>query len=143
MAVQLAEKFPSVKSHICNAIAKHSKIASQTLSDQWHRLILQPLSKLDSSFPRPSLLLVIDALDECDDDEDVEAIVQLLAEARSVTMVRLRVFLTSRPEIPIRLGFHRTQDADHQGFVLHDVSPASINNDISIFLVHNFEIIKQ
>jgi NACHT domain len=119
IAVQLAEKLPCVKSHICDAVTPHNKIASQTQSDQWHRLVLQPLSKLGRGFPHPSLLLVVDALDECSNDEDVEAIVQLLAEARSLTTVRLRVFLTSRPEIPIRLGFRRTQDTDHQDFVLH------------------------
>jgi hypothetical protein len=36
-------------------------------------------------------------------------IVQLLAEARSLRSVRLRVFMTSRPEIPIRHGFDKSR----------------------------------
>ncbi|KAH9203039.1 hypothetical protein DL95DRAFT_399713, partial [Leptodontidium sp. 2 PMI_412] len=53
----------------------------------------------DSTFLCQSYLLVIDALDECEDGKDVGIILQLLAEARSL---QLRVFLTSRPEILMR-----------------------------------------
>src|SRR5277367_638703 len=45
IAVQLADKSPSLKRYICEAIAEHSDIGSQALRDQWHQLILEPLSK--------------------------------------------------------------------------------------------------
>jgi hypothetical protein len=84
-------------------------------------------------------ILVIDALDECDGDNDIRAILQLLAEARSL----LRVFLTSRPEIPIRHGFYEIPEAEHQDFVLHNISPPDVDRDISIFLKHNLGLIRQ
>jgi len=139
IAVQLADKSPSLKHHICEAIAKHSDIASQSLRDQWHQLILRPLSNLDDTFSQPSLIIIVDALDECDDENDIRAIVQLFAEARSLRSIRLRIFMTSRPEIPIRNGFYQIPDAEHQDFVLHDISPSIIDHDISIFLEHNLK----
>jgi hypothetical protein len=141
--VQLADKSPSLKRHICEAIAEHSNIASQSLRDQWHRLILQPLSMLDNNLPHPSLIILVDALDECEGENDIRGIIQLLAEARNLRSIRLRIFLTSRPEIPIRHGFHHISDVEYQDFVLHSISPSIIDNDISIFFKYNLEIIRR
>jgi hypothetical protein len=68
-------------------------------------------------------------------------ILQLLTEAR--TLKTLRVFLTSRPEIPIRHGFCRIPEAEHEVFMLHNISPVIINHDVSIFLEYNLEAIRQ
>lgn len=138
LAVQLAHNIPIFRQHICDAIAERSDIASQSLRDQWHHLILCPLSKLGGT---SSYVLVVDALDECNDDNDIRMIVQLLAEARSLRSVRLRVFLTSRPEVPIRHGFGQVPDAEHQDFVLHSISPSIIDNDIKLFLEYNLQLI--
>ncbi|KAL2004853.1 hypothetical protein VTN00DRAFT_3126 [Thermoascus crustaceus] len=143
IAVQLADKSPSLRHYICDAIAEHSNIASLSLRDQWRHLVLRPLLKLRGDFPCTSLLLVVDALDECEGDYSVQEILRLLTEARSLQTVRLRILLTSRPEIPIRHGFHQIPDSEHQDFVLHDISPALVEQDIWIFLEHNFKIIRQ
>jgi hypothetical protein len=86
-------------------------------------------------------VLVVDALDECDSEGDIRMILQLLTEARTLKTVRLRVFLMSRPEIPIRHGFYQIPDAERQDFVLHNISPSIVNHDISIFLQHNLNFI--
>ena len=57
--------------------------------------------------------------------------------------VRLRIFLTSRPEIPIRNGIHRIPQAEHQDFILQDIPLAIVNHDISLFLEHNLGIIRR
>jgi hypothetical protein len=66
IAVHLASKSPSIKRHICKAIAEHGDIASQSLRDQWYQLVLRPLSKLNGSSFQSSLVLIVDALDECE-----------------------------------------------------------------------------
>src|SRR5947207_2633710 len=116
IAVQLASSVPTIYRFICDAITEHSDIASRSLRDQWQLLVLDPLSKLDGNGCRASYVLVVDALDECDDDNDIWIILQLLAEARSLERVWLRVFLTSRPEISIRYGFCQIPDTKHQDF---------------------------
>jgi hypothetical protein len=143
IAVQLADRSPILRSYICDAIEECSNIPSLSLHDQWRYLILTPLTRLDSSFRGLSLLLVIDALDECDDELDIKAIIQLAAEARGIETVRFRIFLTSRPEIPIRHGFHEIYHEDHKDFVLHEIPRMTIDHDINLFLVHNFKIISQ
>ena len=143
IAVQFANNVPALYHHIYGAIAERSDIASQSLRDQWHQLVLRPLSKQDGNGCQSSYVLVVDALDECDDDNNVGIIIQLLAEARSLEMVRLRVFLTSRPEIPIRYGFCQIPDAEHQDFVLHNISPAIVDHDIYLFLEYNLRLVGQ
>jgi hypothetical protein len=143
IAVQLASNVPPFKRHVCEAIEERPNISSQPLRDQWHQLVLRPLSKLDDSNSHESYILVVDALDECDDENDIRIILQLLAEARSLKMVRLQVLLTSRPEIPIQYGFYQIPDTEHQNFVLHDTSPSNIDHDISIFLKYKLRPIGQ
>jgi hypothetical protein len=98
---------------------------------------------LDGNNRRSSYLIVIDALDECDGDNDIRMIVQLLAEARSLRRVRLRIFLTSRPKIPIRYGLSQILDTEHHDFVLHRILPAIVDHDISLFLEYNLGLIRQ
>ncbi|KAG4437673.1 hypothetical protein IFR05_006835 [Cadophora sp. M221] len=145
LAVQLANAVPSLRTHICDTVRKRSNIASLSLLDQWRELVIRPLKlvKLDEPSSSSSYLLIIDALDECDNEGHVRTIIQLLAEARSLTTVRLQVFLTSRPEVPIRHSICAIPQSEHQDFVLHDIQPAIINYDISLFLGHHLGIIGQ
>jgi hypothetical protein len=70
-------------------------------------------------------------------------ILQLLAKARLLRSVRLRIFLTSRPEIPVRYGLSQIPDTEHKDFVLHSISWSIVNHDISIFLEHELRLIGQ
>src|ERR1700722_9057052 len=141
IARQLTDILPALKRHIYEAVARHNSIADLThpsLRDQWEQLILQPLSMLKGDPCPPPLVLVVDALDECDgderdDDRVVQEILQLFTEAKSLGGVRLRVFVTSRPETPIRHGFSNIPEIVHHDFVLHEIPRETVNYDIRIF----------
>jgi hypothetical protein len=120
---------------------EYSDIATRFLRDQWQLLVLDPISKLDDKTCQTSYVLVVDALDECDDDNSIRIILELLAEARSLKRVRLRVFLTSRPEVPIRHSFYQLPEAERYYTVLHNISPSIVDHDISIFLEHSLRLI--
>ncbi|KAH5622319.1 hypothetical protein HBI68_251460 [Parastagonospora nodorum] len=138
VAVQLAQSVPGVRRHISNALLQHPEVASQSLRDQWQYLVLEPLSKLKG----PAIfVLVIDALDECDGSNDTQLIVQLLAMSGSLKHVRLRMFLTSRPEVPIQYGLGQVPDAERQDFLLHKVSPSIVDHDIRLFLEYKLNLI--
>lgn len=141
IAVQLADNIPSLKKHICDSIEERRDIANQSLRDQWQQLVLRPLSKLSGSGGQFSYVLVVDALDECDNANNIQIIVNLLAEARSLKTIRLRIFLTSRPEVPIRYGIGQIADEGHQDFVLHNILPSIVNHDLSVFFKYNLKII--
>ncbi|KAF1809326.1 hypothetical protein P152DRAFT_516732, partial [Eremomyces bilateralis CBS 781.70] len=139
VAVQLANKVPDLKRIICNAISAQSDIANRDLSEQWRHLVLNPLSQLAGSSSQPRYILVVDALDECEDENDIQTILQLLAEVRSLETVQLRVFLTSRPDVPIRNGFIQIPNVVHRDFILHEISSSIVDHDIRIFLRHKLE----
>jgi hypothetical protein len=138
LAVQLAYNIPSLRQAVCEAISKRSDITGQSLREQWRHLVLGPLSKLAIGADPSSYTLVIDALDECEGENDIRSILQVVGDARSLETGRLRVFLTSRPEVPIRNGFIHIPSAQHQNFVLHNISPVVVDHDICVFLEHNF-----
>jgi hypothetical protein len=51
------------------------------------------------------------------------------------------VFLTSRPELPIRYAFRQIADTEHRDVVLHNISRSMVDHDITTFFKHHFEII--
>ena len=85
---------------------------------------------------------MVDALDKCVDEDDIRIIPRLLADVRSLKRVRLRVFLTSRPEIPIQHGFCQIPDDEHQDSVLN-ISTPIVDHDIATFLEYNLKLIRQ
>ncbi|KAF2177952.1 putative WD-repeat protein [Zopfia rhizophila CBS 207.26] len=143
IASQLAQASELLGDHICDAIKRNSDIVNRAPWEQWRQLVLEPLSKLKCGAPRLSLVLVVDALDECENDDDIRAIVHLLSEARSLRTVRLRILITSRPDSPIREGFDKIPETEHQGFILHDISRWIVDQDIRVFVEYNFAIIRQ
>jgi hypothetical protein len=138
IAVQLAKRIPSLEDHICESLEKHDDITRLALHDQWHLLIYTPLSRLENSFRQSRLVIVIDALDECDGDNDVRALLKLLSEIRDITTVRFRVFITSRPETPLRLGFRQMPSILHHDLVLDHVPQELVDRDIMTFFNQEF-----
>jgi NACHT domain len=133
VAVQLAHQSPSLMRCICEAIAKNTDIGTRVLSEQWELLVIGPLTKAEADSLQSPLLLVIDALDECEDERDVTFILKLLASASTITAIQLRVLVTSRPETPIRLGFREMAGILHRDLVLHNVPQEIINHDITVY----------
>ena len=142
LASQLARNVPQIQRFISDAIIEHSDIANQSLRDQWRQLVFRPLSRLDDSLSLSSYVLIVDALDECDNEDHIRIILQLLAEARLLE-VRLRVLITSRPEAPIRYGFCQIPNAEHRDFILHDIKAAIVDRDIFNFLHYEMGSIGQ
>ena len=140
ITAQLIRRMPQLITHIKIAIDEQPEIAN-SLKEQFERLVFQPFSQLDQASTLP-LVLVIDALDECDGDRSIREILHLLAKMRELTTVHVRVFLTSRPELPIRLGFNNMSPNAHEDIVLQDIPPATIEHDISAFLKDEFAKIK-
>jgi len=95
------------------------------------KLIVKPLRSADIS-----TVIVIDALDECKDEEPSSAILSVLG--RLVERIpKVKFFITGRPEPRIRTGFRLPMLVNSTSvFVLHDVDPPLINSDIRLFLKH-------
>jgi hypothetical protein len=57
--------------------------------------------------------------------------------------VPLRIVVTSRPELYIRLGFKEMPNGTYQDLVLHEVSRSTIKHDIRLFLEHELSAIRK
>jgi hypothetical protein len=136
---QLVLKIPALAPSVREAIDADLDVHKKALRDQFEKLILQPLGSIRRT---TAIVIVIDALDECDGDEDVKTIIALLAQAKVVRSVRLRIFITSRPELPIRLGFKDVQ-GKYQGLALHQIPEQVVEQDISTFLGYELARIKK
>jgi hypothetical protein len=124
---------------VLQAIDKDPDISAKTLREQFKKLFLQPLQSLRLS-SITTIVIVIDALDECENAEEISVILEHLSQTQDSTGLRLKIFLTSRPENSILLGFEKHNA--HQDLVLHEISDALIEHDISLFLQDRFEKIR-
>ena len=134
IAAQLAHKSPVFKDLLRKAISEDKGIVQRLLRDQWRELIVEPLSQLEAgSFPSP-LIIIVDALDECETESDIRQVLQLLAESR-LDRVHLRVLVTSRPDgyTDTRWSLAISNDR-HRDLVLDDISKFVVDRDISVFL---------
>lgn len=132
---QLVTSIPQLQPEILKAIEVDPYISEKALGQQFENLFLQPLQRVDLK-EIATMVIVIDALDECESKEsqdDIRTILQLLPRVHISKCVRLRFFLTSRPELPIRLGFMDIKE-DHQNLDLHEIPKPEIEHDISLFL---------
>ncbi|KAF2688262.1 vegetative incompatibility protein HET-E-1 [Lentithecium fluviatile CBS 122367] len=142
IATQLAHRLSELRPAIKKAIDADPKIAEKALKDQFEKLILQPLSEV-SNLPALVLIVIIDALDECEQDNDIRTILQLLSQTRGQKLVSLRVFVTSRPELHIRLGFKQMPDGTYEDLLLHEVAKQTIQHDIRVYFEHELRQIQQ
>jgi hypothetical protein len=106
IARQLIQRVPAIAIHIQKAINTDPSIFGKSMREQFEKLILNPFSEIsDDSYQNQSCMVIIDALDECEDEKDIRLLISLLSRSKTLQSPRLRIFLTSRPELPIRLGF--------------------------------------
>ncbi|KAL4781091.1 hypothetical protein BJX76DRAFT_360251 [Aspergillus varians] len=145
LAHQLAITVPELAPEIQKSVETDPYISGKVPAEQFNKLLLQPLLNLNLG-RTVTLVAVIDALDECqsdanNDDDDIKVLLRLLPRVQESKSVRLRFFLTSRPELPIRLGFEAVKD-NLQHLDLHNIPTSEITRDISIFFDHSFSRIR-
>ncbi len=145
IAVQLAAASAPLKRHICRALRSAPNIGCLALQEQWQKLVLEPLAHARRfrffASDKP-LVLVIDALDECNSEDDVALLLQLLSSTvlspssspmPDLARNRLRIFVTSRPETLFRHCFDAISEANLQRLVLHRIDPPIVGHDIELY----------
>ncbi|KAH7142366.1 hypothetical protein DER46DRAFT_581782 [Fusarium sp. MPI-SDFR-AT-0072] len=141
LAHQLALSIPEVAFFIEKALDVNPATVRKTIKEQFKKLIQAPLSEAAATATTPSsVVMVIDALDECDQEADIRLLINIFSQAKTARP-HLRVFLTSRPELPIRLGFSEVQGS-YQDLVLHEIPAEIVEHDIIVFLNDEFKKIR-
>lgn len=130
IAAQLVQGFPGLEPYLKKTLETEPAISTKTMNEQFEKLVLKPLSEWGHPL---KALLIIDALDECENESHVARILHLLARVQSIESAKLRFFVTSRPELPVRLGFMKIPES-HRDFILHDIPEPVIRHDIYVYL---------
>ena len=136
LAYQLACRYPRFRDHLVKVIKRDPSVAHNSLISQLRDLLVDPLSATGIS-----CVIVIDALDECVDDQPASAILSVLGRLVS-KLPSVKFFITGRPEARIRSGFRLPLlEPFTQVFLLHEVEPTSVGGDIRLYLVEKLDSI--
>ena len=131
---------PSFKTAVQAAVKANPDIHLSLPAHQLEKLIVEPLqacASTDEDFFRPNVI-VIDALDECKDDQPVSTIVNALS-LHADGLRSLRFIVTSRPEAHITTGFRGDTLLKHTyEFQLSSIPPDVDLRDVTIYLEAKF-----
>jgi hypothetical protein len=103
---------------------------------QFTTLLLRPSQAINQQVQVP--IIIIDALDECSSIDAVRAVLTALIQSNGV---RLKFFVTSRPEPHIEKAFHEEVVARH--LRLRDVEHDIVTADITKYLSRNLHTIAE
>ncbi|KAJ3962394.1 hypothetical protein N0V92_000871 [Colletotrichum tropicale] len=147
IAVQLADTIPCFQEHLRRSIdgLDGDAIGERGLKTQFDKLIMSPLIALASvhSSQQP-MVIVIDALDECEHPEHLSQVITLLDKLRDIRTVRLRVLFTSRFAPEVNAAFEPfISHKNLRKFELHREFCEDAKSDIQTFLMVKFAEIKK
>jgi len=128
LAFQLAYRYPLFRRGLLRVLKANPDAGRESLCSQMEKLIVGPLKP--THIPT---LIIIDALDECKDEQPASAILSILSRYVN-ELPTVKFFITGRPEARIRTGFRlRSLLPVTEVFKLHEVKPEAVDNDIKLF----------
>jgi hypothetical protein len=128
LAFQLAHRDPLFRQELLSVLMANPDVGCETLCSQMEKLIVGPFQATQTP-----TLIIIDALDECRDNEPASALLSVLSHyVDKIPLIKF--FITGRPEPRIRSGFRLELLRPHTDVLrLHEVKPELVNNDIKLF----------
>ncbi|KEP48657.1 vegetative incompatibility protein HET-E-1, partial [Rhizoctonia solani 123E] len=110
---------------------------TRTLKIQYQKLIVEPLMEVQESVPS-DFIVVIDALDECENDNSLGEILDLLM--LSAVALPIRFMISSRPESAIyRRMMGRVDEQGNRRLVLHNLNTEAVKSDIEAYMRHELD----
>ncbi|QRV98265.1 WD repeat-containing protein [Ceratobasidium sp. AG-Ba] len=132
IAYQLSNYSAPFRHVISPLLQTDMSVYNKPILDQFQELIIEPINKVKASLPT-DLVVVIDALDECEAETGTADILDvLLANASSLP---LRFFVSSRPDEAIITRMRETQaDGVNTEMRLHELASDIVQADIRTYL---------
>jgi len=128
LAFQLAYRYPLFREKLLPVLKANPDAGQESLCSQMEKLIVGPLEA--THIPT---LIIIDALDECKDEQPASAILSILSRYMN-KIPTVKFFITGRPEARIRTGFRlKSLLPITEVFKLHEVEPEAVDSDIKLF----------
>ena len=128
LAFQLAYKYPLFREELLQVLKAIPDVGRESLCSQMEKLLVGPLKTAPVS-----TLIIIDALDECKDQEPASALLSMLSRYTN-DIPGIKFFITGRPESRIRSGFRlKPLYPITEVLRLHDVERTSVDADIKLY----------
>ena len=129
LAFQLAYRYPQYREVLLPVLTANPDVGQESLCSQMEKVIVGPLYATQTQ-----TLIIIDALDECQDKEPSSTLLTVLSRyVEEIPLVKF--FITGRPEPRIRSGFRLQSLKPHTEILrLHDVESSLVDSDIKLYL---------
>ena len=128
LAFQLAYRYTQFRERLLQVIRANPSIKQESLYTQMKKVIVGPFRGTQIQ-----TLIIIDALDECKDEEPASAILSVLSHFVD-EIPQVKFFITGRPELQISSGFRLKPLRPITDILrLHDVKPSLVDGDIKLF----------
>jgi WD40 repeat protein len=107
-----------------------NKLADMSIGELFNALIVEPLDAIGNYKPDSSVVIMVDALDECSPREQLLSLLAWRFVELNKSRPWLKLLLTSRPEADIVAAF--------DGVPTKEIKPSSENNikDLRMFIIH-------
>jgi len=135
LVYQLAQNSPAFRSILCQILEAKPQFSKLDVRWQFEKLLQEPMQAMKAATPE-NVVIVIDALDECDDGEAFQLFLETLLKLAA--NLPIKFFLTSRPEPAIReriLASVYSRSVLH----LHDIEEWIVEADIKKYLTKALE----
>ncbi|CAE6472863.1 unnamed protein product, partial [Rhizoctonia solani] len=129
IAYQLARFSSPFRCALLQVLGSDPDVHTKVPRVQFRRMILEPLQTVIRSLP-PSIVVVIDALDECEDNDGVREILEVLLERASE--LPIKILVSRRPEYHIRQKL--SQSSQKAQLTLHELDKKMVKEDIETYL---------
>ncbi|KAG8689716.1 hypothetical protein FRC11_001001 [Ceratobasidium sp. 423] len=137
LAYQLARFSRPFRSALSQALETDPDAHTRSLKVQFENLIAKPSIEVRNALPE-DLVVVIDALDECENENSVGQILDILLLSNSKIPIRFLVSSRPEPEIYRRMIARLGEDPGSR-LVLHELDAAKVKHDIETYLRQELE----
>ncbi|KEP45549.1 vegetative incompatibility protein HET-E-1 [Rhizoctonia solani 123E] len=131
LAYQLARYSPAFRSALCTTLKDNPDAGTLNVVQQFEKLVYHPMLRVKDAIPE-SVVIVIDALDECDDAYSVRLLLDVLL--RFAEQLPVKFFVASRPEHVIRDRMMSRAGSTRFIVYLHDIEQSIVEEDIKKYL---------
>ncbi|KAG8757990.1 hypothetical protein FRC11_004152 [Ceratobasidium sp. 423] len=142
IAYQIAEFSDPYCYELFQILQTNRDIADRVLETQFEALIAKPLLHPHVQETLPEMMVVvIDALDECENKESTGKILRLLLSDEY--NLPIKFFIFSRPEVQIRQQMADQKNIQTDRLVLHELNKTIVQSDIRTYLGAEFSDLKR
>ncbi|KAB5589311.1 Vegetative incompatibility protein HET-E-1 [Ceratobasidium theobromae] len=133
---QLARHSTPFKFALSQVMERNPDAASANISTQFEQLLKDPLQEVEHKLAN-NLVIVIDALDECENSRVSSKILDMLFQFAESLPVKF--FITSRPEPTIREEMMSPENTSQSILHLHDIEQSLVREDVEVYLQKELE----